>query len=359
MQKDTGICDLCFVKTSKSYFLLLRPQAITLRLQRKQMVTNLCIYVFMLAFTLVLDARDKNKIELYLDKKSGYEYEPPGGISISVNSYFSFVNFTQRTGMLDIKFPYQTINPATNAVTTGTFTASKNDLTGVGKWVYPGVGLEIGYDNFSAEASIGWYFDNWSDYIYFGASYRFILRGLYKDPERYTFGATTLPGKKNLFWLGDFPVKLSCGFFYWQPIWKLGEIEVGNKEFVALGERMQRRDTLQYGTSGRVIVLYHQNIIALTPNITFGYQPQDGMLDISFRIAPLIVLGERGGLRFHLKNSTNVEWQPENGISLNSVIALNQPGLIATYNGEAITATPYRIRGVMYTLRIGIRLIHG
>ena len=293
-------------------------------------------------------------------KKNLYDYSPstaPGGWMLTAYSVFSYANYMPQPGTLNVKFPYTLTNRSTGIASTSMFTSTTENLTGTGKWVYPGVGLEAGKENFSVEAALGWYFNQWSDHLYFGINYRFILNKIHAQPERYTFGTNSVPGKFGIHLIGDFPVKISCGIFYWQPIWKLGDINISDKEFFALGHVMQDRDSLIAAGNGNVTVLFHQNYVAFTPNFSIGYRPQNGRIDLSFRISPMITIAERGGLRFVMRNSGNVEWAPTNGISLESVIPLDTIPMTATFNGERISTTPFRLRGVMYTLRIGFRLI--
>lgn len=315
-------------------------------------------FAFVLLVVFLLTAKTAySRIQTDPYRLYSYNNSAPQGWVVSAYSIFSYVDYREQPGNLFVKFPYILTNRSTGTASTSIFTATSPNLVRSGKWVYPGIGLELGKENFSVEAAMGLYLRQWSDHLYFGVNYRFILNKIHANPERYTFGATSFPGKRGAGRMGDFPIKISCGFFYWQPIWNLGTINIGDKEFYALGHVMQDRDSLNVASSGNITVLFHQNYIALTPNINIGYRPQQGRIDFSFRVSPLITIAERGGLRFYLRNGGSSEWAPTNGISLESVIPLDSVPMNATFNGENIDTSPFRLRGIMYTFRIGIRII--
>jgi hypothetical protein len=238
-------------------------------------------------------------------------------------------------------------------VTTQQFSAAKENLIGTGKWVYPSVGLELGKENFSIEAQMGWYIHYWSDNLYGGINYRFILRKAHHQSNQINLASVTLPGKKLMKGASEFPIKISVGFFYYQPIWSLGTIDVGQKQFDALGYTMNNNDSIG---SGLVTVYYHQNVLALKPSFSIGFKPANNRLELQFGISPLIMLSEVGGLRFYLNNGGAVDWVPRDGISLNAVIPLDTLTLNGTYNGEQLSSTPFRLKGVMYTFKIGVRI---
>lgn len=303
-------------------------------------------------FAFSLQAKIPERFPAYYN----YDHTPEGWF-ISAYGVFNYANYNPQPGTLSVKFPYILTDRNTNTSATMNFTSVKTNLVGTGKWVNPGIGLEIGKDNFSVEGGMGLYIRNWSDYLYFGMNYRFILYRVHRQKEKYVFASTSFPGENGERLMADFPVKISCGIFYWQPVWDLGDISISDKQFYALGHIMQDRDSLVTGSSGTVHVLFHQNYIALTPNLNIGYRPQNGRIDFSFRISPLITIAERGGLRFYMTNSGSVEWAPTNGINLDAIIPMNSLGLDASFNGSEIQSSPFRLRGIMYTLRVGIRLI--
>jgi hypothetical protein len=279
----------------------------------------------------------------------------PSGWVFNLFSAFSYVNYFPQPGTLAVSFPYSLTARNSPLATTHTFSSERVNLTGTGKWVYPGLGLEIGKENFTVEARMGLYRQNWSDHLYGGLSYRFILRKAHSDPERLALGSVILPGKNFMRGAASFPVKISAGLFYYQPIWSLGTIDIGSDQFRALGHTMQSLDSANRGSTGNVTVYFHQNILAFTPTFSLGFQPDGFPLYVNFSVAPLITLSEAGGLRFYLRNSDNVEWAPENGINLESLIPLNSAGMDATFNGEELNASPFHLKGVMYTLRVGIK----
>jgi len=286
------------------------------------------------------------------------EEENPNGWLLSAFSSFSYVNYLPQPGTLSIQFPYKlTTRDATPVTTTHTFSSQETDLIGTGKWVYPSVGIEVGKGPISIEARMGWYIHYWSDNLYGGINYRFILHRARKSPNRLDLAGVSLPGKTFVRGAASFPVKITAGLFYYQPIWTLGAIEAGDQECKALGYTMQGLDSSSLGNSGVITVYYHQNILAFQPSFSIGYRPSSNRLDVSFSVSPMINISEVGGLRFYLNNSGNVDWVPRNGIDLDAVIPLNTFGLNATFNGEELQQTPFHLKGVMYTLKIGIRII--
>lgn len=309
------------------------------------------LLVLCLLFSLTGFARrDKHLRFPYRDDTQGEGY-------FSLFGFAGYVAYKPMPGLFEAKFPYKLTDRYSGQVTNDTFYCSRSNFTGNGKFVYPGVGIEIGRGSTTIEASIGAYLKNWSDNIYVGLNYRFVLKGFPVRPHRFVFGATSFPGEKSMERFADFPVKFSIGWFYYQPIWNLGTIDVGSQEFSAIGYTMQSRDSIPAAGSGTVIVLYHQNILAITPSVTLGYRPLNGRADISLRIAPFITYKENGGLRFNLRNNGVVDWAPRNGISADAVIPLNTYGLDATFNGEQLRQTPFKFKCVMFTLRIGIRIV--
>jgi hypothetical protein len=259
-------------------------------------------------------------------------------------------------GEFAVSFPYALRDRVTGASTTLNFNSNRTNTTGSGRFANPGFGAEIGKGHFSIEGAMGIYINQWSDNLYFGINYRFILKKFPVQTDRYVFPARSFPSGKFIRGLWNFPVKISLGVYYWQPLYKLGEIPVGDNQFSALGQTMQSLDSGQVGTTGTVTVYFQQNIIAFTPNITLGYRPINGRIDVSFRVAPFITFAQKGGLRFYLTNSGVVDWRPTDGISLEGFVPLSTVNLDATYNGEEINSTPFRLGCVMFTVKVGLRV---
>lgn len=283
----------------------------------------------------------------------------PGGWVCTASSIFSYVNYLKQPGTLSIAFPYKLSDQGSNAMTYQ-FSSAKENLTGTGKWVYPSVGLEVGKENFTIEGQMGLYFNNWSDNLYGGINWRFILKKAHRSPDQFYLGTVCLPGKKFMNGASVFPIKISAGFFYWQPIWNLGSIAIGSKRFDALGYTMNDATTLMYGGEGNIIVYFHQNILAFKPSFSIGWKPEATRFEFQFAVSPLIMISEVGGLRYYMRasapNGQVVDWVPRDGISLNAVIPLTSYGMNATYNGEQLASTPYRLKGVMYSFKIGFRI---
>jgi hypothetical protein len=286
-----------------------------------------------------------------------YRDDTQGEGYFSIFGFSSFVSWKPMPGNFQAQFPYKLTNPWTGAVVNDTFSCSMDNFTGSGKFAYPGIGLEIGRGSFTVEASIGAYLKGWSDGLFFGLNYRFVLKSYPVRPRRFVFGATSFPGERSMERFADFPVKLSLGWFYYQPIWKLGEIKIDDNQFDALGYTFQSRDSALSGQNGTVIVLFHQNILSITPGITFGYRPLEGRADLSLRVAPLFIYNQSGGLRLKMRNNYQLDWAPRDGISADAVIPLDTYSLNAQFNGNEIRKTPFKFRCIMYTLRIGIRIV--
>ncbi len=289
----------------------------------------------------------------YLD-----EHTTPSGWIFNVYSLFSYYHYNSQPGNLEISFPYSLNTRTFPSVTTNkVFTAQSNDLVRKGKWVYPSVGIEVGKENFTVEAQLGFYLHNWSDNLYGGINYRFILKKYHADPNPYVFGASQFPSKKMTRNASCFPVKISIGIFYYQPLWKLGTIDIGDNQFKAIGYTMQSLDSSTIGSSGKVTVYFHQNIVALKPSFSIGYSPDGNRFDFSLVISPLINLSEIGGLRFYQTNTGLVDWAPRNGIDPQAVIPLNTFGLNAKFNGEQISSSPFHLKATMFTLKVGVRFV--
>ena len=284
-------------------------------------------------------------------------YEPPGWI-FNIYSVFSYYKFSPQPGNLSVKFPY-TITPRLSPYTptSHTFSAQSNDLIGSGKWVYPSLGIEAGKGCFTVEGQIGMYLHNWSDNLYGGINYRFVFKKYHRAPKQIPLGSISIPGERAVRNASSFPVKISCGIFYYQPVWTLGTIDIGDQQFKALGYTMQSLDSNNVGDNGLVTVYFHQNILAFKPSFSIGFSPPDNRLDLCFVISPMFNISEIGGLRFYQTNSGLVDWAPRNGIDPEAVIPLNTFGLDATFNGEELNSTPFHLQTVMYTFKLGIRLV--
>jgi hypothetical protein len=285
------------------------------------------------------------------------DYEPPGWI-FTIYSSFSHYKYNPQPGELSVKFPYTlTSRDFPNASTSHTFSAQSNDLIGKGKWVYPSIGLEAGRGNLSVEGQLGMYLKNWSDNLYGGINYRFILRKYHREPKQIPLGTISFPTKNTIRGAASFPVKISCGIFYYQPLWKLGTIDIGDQQFKALGYTMQSLDSNAIGSSGLVTVYFHQNILAFAPSFSIGFCPPSNRLFLDFAISPMFNISEIGGLRFYQTNTGLVDWAPINGIDPEAVIPLNTFGLDATFNGEKINSTPFHLQAVMFSFKLGIRIV--
>jgi hypothetical protein len=282
----------------------------------------------------------------------------PSGWVFNVYSIFSYYRYAPQPGEFSISFPYvlNTRN-SPSVATTKIFRSQTADLIGNGKWVYPSIGIEAGKENFTVEAQLGMYLHYWSDNLYGGINYRFILKRFHRNPDMLTLASTTLPGKNRMRRAASFPVKISAGIFYYQPIWKLGNIDIGDNQIKTLGETMQPLDSTNVGGSGNVTVFFHQNILAFKPSFSIGFSPPNNRLDICLSVSPIINLSETGGLRFYLNNSGNVDWVPRNGIDPEAVIPLDTFGLNATFKGEKQGQSPFRLKGTIFTLKVGIRIV--
>ncbi len=310
------------------------------------------LLLFLFSFSLQQVSAGPRKPNLYRD-----DSEPSGWV-LNVHSVFSYYRYDPQPGNFSVTFPY-VLNSRNfpSVVTSKTFTAQSPDLIGNGKWVYPSIGVEAGKENFTVEAHLGLYLKYWSDNIYGGVNYRFILKRFHRNPDLLRLGATTLPGKKRIRQAASFPVKISAGIFYYQPIWKLGDIDIGDNQIKALGYTMQPLDSNTVGGAGNVTVYFHQNILAFKPSLSIGFSPPGNRIDISFSVSPIINISEVGGLRFYLNNNGVVDWVPRNGIDPQSVIPLNTFGLDATFNGEKVASTPFHLKATMYTFKVGFRIV--
>jgi hypothetical protein len=280
----------------------------------------------------------------------------PGGWIFNIWAVNSYAHYKGQPGNLQISFPYTLTSSASPIPVNRVFSSQNNDLIRTGTLANFALGLEVGKENFSVEAHMGLYFHHWSDNLYGGINYRFILKKFHASPEKLTMATMTLPGKRAMRNAALFPVKLSLGLYYFQPLWKLGDIDLGNKEFNGLGYTMQSLDSNQLGYTGNVSVFFHQNIVALKPAISIGYEPERFRLIFNFTASPMIILSEIGGLRFYMTNKAAVEWAPTNGIDPSAVIPLDKFGVNATFNGEQLSSTPFKLQGWMFTLKAGFRL---
>src|ERR1041385_4207753 len=121
----------------------------------------------------------------YYRRHNSYDndFSIPGGWVFTPSAIFSYVNYLPQPGRLTVSFPYK-LTDNSNVVTTQQFSAASDNLVGTGKWVYPSVGLELGKENFTVEAQMGWYINYWSDNLYGGINYRFILKKAHRSPHQ-------------------------------------------------------------------------------------------------------------------------------------------------------------------------------
>lgn len=311
------------------------------------------LLIFFLLFFIQSLSADPRKRNFYRD-----DYSAPSGWILNFHAVFSYYRYELQPGNFSVTFPY-VLNSRNfpSVATTKTFSAQSPDLIGDGKWVYPSLGIEAGKDNFTVEAHMGLYLKYWSDNIYGGVNYRFILKKFHRNPDMLRLGATTLPGKKRIRRAASFPVKISAGIFYYQPLWNLGKIDIGDNQIKTLGYTMQHLDSTNVGSSGNVTVYFHQNILAFKPSFSIGFSPPDNRIDISFSVSPIINISEIGGLRLYLNNTGNVDWVPRNGIDPQAVIPLNTFGLNATFNGEKVERSPFNLKATMFSFKVGFRIV--
>lgn len=120
--------------------------------------------------------------------------------------------------------------------------------------------------------------------------------------------------------------------------------------------RVQSLDSTNICDAGNITVFFHQNIVALKPAISIGFEPARVRVIFNFTASPLIILSEVGGLRFYMTNSGNVDWAPGNGIDPDAVIPLDKFGMNATFNEEHLRNSPFQLKDWMFTLKVGVRL---
>lgn len=302
---------------------------------------------YFVSFLLLILATGKLAAQAYYDdtRYDGY---------ISAYLYENYITYKPVHGTFTVKFPYTLTDRTTGARMTTNFFASKENLPGTSRFTTPGICGEVGKGHLTIDGSYGFYVHTWSDNLSFDINYRFILRRFPVREREYA--SRSFPNRHFEETLWNFPVKISLGIFYWQPLWELGQIDIADKQFEAAGQTFQAIDSGLVNNAGHVTVYYHQNIVAFTPNFSIGWRPINGRLDVAFRVCPLITLTERGGLRFKLNNTGAVDWRPSNGISVDGLIPLNSYNVDATFNGEQISSTPFHLKCVMFTFRVGLRL---
>src|SRR5574337_581465 len=261
---------------------------------------------------------------------------------ISAYLYENYITYKPTYGTFAVKFPYTLTDRITGARTTSNFSAASQNLTGTSKFSTPGICAEVGKGHITVDGCYGFYVHTWSDNMSLDLNYRFILR---RFPVReHEYASRNFPNRRFEETLWNFPVKISIGIYYWQPLWELGQIDIADKQFDAAGQTLQAIDSGAVNNSGHVTVYYHQNIIAFTPNFSIGWRPINGRLDLQFRVSPFITLTERGGLRFKLNNSGTVDWRPSDGISVEGLIPLNTYNVDATFKSKKISSTPFHLK---------------
>lgn len=275
-------------------------------------------------------------------------------------SYFFVRPYTQcqyffykkQEGILDVKFPYSIVNG--NVSTTHTFSSSKSDLTGSGKFSFTFPGIEFGYGRFSAEANMNFVTGpvwGWTDNFYFGLNFR-----LPSPLLLFASGKLNLPAAPLITpptYYSPWRVVLHAGIQYYHPLYLLGEISMNDKDhFYATGHTLPNIDTI--ATGGNVKVYFQQNTISFAPSLELGYQPEDRQIDFGIRIAPLIMISQEGGLRYWYRSTLRQESAP-GGYNL-QYVDLRSDGIEANYNGEPIYQTPFRLHGFMISVNVGVRL---
>jgi hypothetical protein len=243
-------------------------------------------------------------------------------------------------GMIAMRFPY-TIRPVHGTIRAGIFndSASANNN---GHTFIALPGLEVIHNNFSVDAFISPFssislHNRWSlgaDFNYRFPLHEWIRLGAYSESN-----------------LKEMPVCLSVGFVVDHAIWKVGEIGLDStQEFTAFGHSlMNTEDTPDYG-HGHVYVCMQENIYALTPALSFGIRPEGKHFDISFRVGAFIPLIVESGasMVYRDDDKDDVKAYPRF-----EVMDFHRPGLHATFNGEAVPRIPFRIDGLMLSVRVG------
>lgn len=260
-----------------------------------------------------------------------------------------YFDYKKQEGTFDIKFPYTLIDE--HGSSAYTFSATKTNLTGTGKFSHTFPGLEIGYGRFSVDANMNFVTGpvwGWTDNFYFGLNFRLPSPFFYLPREKIN-AAGVLPDAPAEY--HAWRMSLHLGILYYHPLYELGEIDAGTAHFSAAGHLLPERDTA-VAFPGSVKIYLQQNTIAFTPALELGYQSRN-TADFSLRIAPLIMLSQEGGLRFRYRNRTQMKHAP-GGYNLH-YIDLATDGVEAKYNGAPVTATPFRLTGFMITLRVGLR----
>jgi hypothetical protein len=275
-----------------------------------------------------------------------------------IPAYFFFRPYTQcqyffykkQEGTLDIKFPYTLTGE--NGNSTHTFSSTKTNLTGTGKYSHTFPGIEIGYGRFSVDANMNFVTGpvwGWTDNFYFGMNYRLPSPFSFLPRDKIN-AAVVLPDAPTEY--NAWSISLHLGILYYHPLYKLGEIDIEKNYFTAANQSVPHRDTtILY--PGKVSVYFQHNTIALVPAFELGYQLENYVVDFGIRIAPLIMLSQEGGLRFRYKNSSQMAHAP-GGYNLD-YIRLAGEGIDARYNGTPISSTPFSLNGFQISLRVGVR----
>lgn len=288
-----------------------------------------------------------------------------GNLSAPKEKPYWFGNaFTQGTyffypampGQLEIGFPYSIHEQNSGAlIRNGYFLASKNSLPGNGKFSYTFPGFEIGRGRFSLEASMNFITGpvwGWTDNEYFGLNYRLPAPGFLKQTESIRLGAFSFPGPRFVSAISGYEIKIRLGILYYHPLFKLGEIPMeARQNFYALGALLPEENDTTFNQ--RINVYFQQNMIALAPAVSVGRNFENGF-HLSLLISPLIMLEQKGGIRFYYRSGSQSDTAP-GGYNLHYIHLRTDP-LVAKFNGETIHNTPFRFSGFTVTLRIGLHM---
>ncbi|MDQ3108998.1 MAG: hypothetical protein M3R17_03800, partial [Bacteroidota bacterium] len=154
--------------------------------------------------------------------------------------YFSY---EKQDGILDIKFPYSIISESGSAA--HTFSSSKTNLTGVGKYSHTFPGFEIGYGRFSLDANMNFMTGpvwGWTDNFYFGLNYRLASPHSFFPDALLNFGSFSFRAPTYNEY-SPWRVTLRMGIQYYHPLYELGEIATETGHFSASGQTLPPMDS--------------------------------------------------------------------------------------------------------------------
>ena len=275
------------------------------------------------------------------------------GLFLVVYGQMGGIFWDQQPGQFSVSFPY-TINYDSSPAFHGTFSSTKNNLIGTGRFFYSFPAIEFGKNNFSLDAnySLGGPTPNWTDNFYFGMNYRLHFGGLQDNPDRLCLAGINLPGSNLQRGLSPYFIGISAGVEFYHPLFELGNISTDNGEISLPGGRMKSDD-------GNVIVYFQQNVTAFVPAISlerfFGNN-----LSISLRAAPLIPIAEKGGLRYSYMGEDSdhdeqIRYFVPNGAHLD-FIPMNTYSVNARFNDAPLQQTPFHLCDWMFSFRINFVL---